>query len=669
MLIPIVIHLFNFRKYKKVYFPDTRLLQSLQTRSRRQSKVQNWWLLLSRILFLTALVLAFAQPFLGQQAGPEKSIHIVYVDNSLSMQATKGSQINLLQQAKDAAIQLVESGTNEQEYVVLSNNNIYATRPIYKPEALKLLQELQLSSKSVSLEQINKALETVAQNNNSKQNKVYIFSDLQESTFLAGSPLKTKSDNTYYIFPQTQKTLPNIFIDTAYFANPVLDSKQNNPLVVHLKKVGSDAKETNVQVLVNNQTRAAKSLKFKNDSIAVDTLQIAVNASGWQKIDVAIADENILFDDTFHISAKTNATLSILELSDGASSPYLLAAFSPASGFMTQRQSLSALGQSDLSAYNMIVAQLGPSFSSPVAMKLRTALDNGQTVFLVPQSNMNIATVNAALSAIAPINFGASDTARQQVGNVQTEHPLLNDVVVSMPANVQLPIILYHYPISSGINASQQNILSLKNGRPLLAQFSVGSGKMFIVSSPLNEQAGNFVLSPLFMPLLYKMSTQSGAQSIYAINANSNQPVFVPLKTGSRSVFKIVGNGAEGIPPQTPYGNGTNIFSGNVLNASGYYKLLQDGSSDSTIIAVNNDNKESILNIANKKSIENALQGSEVIWKANGDARTTNTNSEKTPIWKWLVGLGLFALVIETILLIRNKKGTASEAIPSPIKS
>src|ERR1035438_6940578 len=61
--IPVLIHLFNLRKYKVVLFPHTRFLKTIQLNSRKQSQVRYKWLLATRLLFLAALVLAFAQPF------------------------------------------------------------------------------------------------------------------------------------------------------------------------------------------------------------------------------------------------------------------------------------------------------------------------------------------------------------------------------------------------------------------------------------------------------------------------------------------------------------------------------------------------------------------------------------------------------------------------------
>src|SRR6185369_14626860 len=88
--IPIIIHLFNFRRYKKVYFTNVRFLKELKHESESKSKLKQILILIARILAITALVFAFSQPFLpskvSKNRGGVKSVS-VYIDNSFSMES------------------------------------------------------------------------------------------------------------------------------------------------------------------------------------------------------------------------------------------------------------------------------------------------------------------------------------------------------------------------------------------------------------------------------------------------------------------------------------------------------------------------------------------------------------------------------------------------------
>ena len=64
LIIPIIIHLFNFRRSKKVYFSSTRFLKNIKKSTSQKRQIKHFLILFSRLLFLTFLVLAFAQPFI-----------------------------------------------------------------------------------------------------------------------------------------------------------------------------------------------------------------------------------------------------------------------------------------------------------------------------------------------------------------------------------------------------------------------------------------------------------------------------------------------------------------------------------------------------------------------------------------------------------------------------
>jgi len=64
LVIPVLIHLFNFRKYKKVYFTNVRFLQEIQQETKKQSRLRQWLILLARLLAVASLVFAFARPYI-----------------------------------------------------------------------------------------------------------------------------------------------------------------------------------------------------------------------------------------------------------------------------------------------------------------------------------------------------------------------------------------------------------------------------------------------------------------------------------------------------------------------------------------------------------------------------------------------------------------------------
>ena len=86
--IPIIIHLFNFRKFKKIYFSNVEFLKEVQQETQSKSQLKHLLILLSRILAIAFLVLAFAQPFIpvsDTAITDQNNVVGIYIDNSLML--------------------------------------------------------------------------------------------------------------------------------------------------------------------------------------------------------------------------------------------------------------------------------------------------------------------------------------------------------------------------------------------------------------------------------------------------------------------------------------------------------------------------------------------------------------------------------------------------------
>ena len=123
LAIPIAVHLFQFRRYKKVYFSNVERLNALQAESRRRSTLRRWMVLAMRCLAIIFLVLAFAQPTLpgkGQTLHSGSTAVSVYVDNSFSME-NSGSDGSQLEIAKQKAREIVAAYRPGDRYQLMTN--------------------------------------------------------------------------------------------------------------------------------------------------------------------------------------------------------------------------------------------------------------------------------------------------------------------------------------------------------------------------------------------------------------------------------------------------------------------------------------------------------------------------------------------------------------------
>ena len=124
LAIPIIIHLFNFRRFKKIYFTNVRFLKEIKQDTQSRSKLKHLLVLISRLLALTFLVFAFAQPFIPAktnkvQSGTKRVS--IYVDNTFSMDAL-GKNGSLLETAKKKAREIANAYKPSDEFQLLTSS-------------------------------------------------------------------------------------------------------------------------------------------------------------------------------------------------------------------------------------------------------------------------------------------------------------------------------------------------------------------------------------------------------------------------------------------------------------------------------------------------------------------------------------------------------------------
>ena len=121
--IPIIIHLFNFRKFTKVYFSNIELLKEVKLETKSKSRLKHLLILLIRLLLVTFLVFAFAQPYIPVENEKQHgdATVAVYIDNSHSMD-TKGENGYLLDLAKEQAILIAEGYKATDRFQIITND-------------------------------------------------------------------------------------------------------------------------------------------------------------------------------------------------------------------------------------------------------------------------------------------------------------------------------------------------------------------------------------------------------------------------------------------------------------------------------------------------------------------------------------------------------------------
>lgn len=661
LLIPVLIHLFNLRRYKKVLFPDTRFLKSLQLRSRKQSQLRYKWLLAMRLLFLVFLVLAFAQPFWGSdQKTAGTGLQVLYLDNSQSMQLKKGPR-TLLEAAQNSARQRILNHPSAR-FLIVTNDGPLTYSPLPPAQAVSRLEEILPGRPGTSNEAVLEDIQSLLQSLGGAQNAaVYYYSDFQEQSFTPRPSAALTQNLTLHYVPFQSKAARNVYVDTAWLEQPLLQAGQSNAVVVRTKASGPVSENSNIlQLSIGGQVKSAATISFPDATqTRTDTLAFTPPASGWQQLSVYVDDGAVPFDDTFYIAARSSPGFSVLHLTEGTPSPFISAAFRSSPLFQLQQADVGTATSQDWQQYNLIVLSGLTRMEDALAIKIRQALSAGQSVALFPAKTLQPASLNQALNQIGGIRISGLDSSRQMATALQAGSPLVRTIFETIPQNTELPEALWHYRLSADLSANMQPVISFRNGDPLLATFSPGQrGKFYMSAVSANLEGGNFPASYFFAPFLYQMAAQSKGGDVYALTAGNNEAAFIPTRqAGERNMVRLLAPGMDAIPPQQPAAGGVLVYPDRVAAGSGFYTLAAPRG-DTAVIGWNTNRTESASALWDIAALKK--ETTDAAWE---DADSISGNDSERNNWPWWRVCAVVALVwlgVESWLLLRKQRDGSS---------
>ena len=154
--IPIIIHFFNLRKRTDIRFSNIKFIKSIDKIKGFKNKVKNLLILFCRILALLFLIISFCKPFIPNNLNSKyqnKDI-IIYIDNSLSMNALDDNGYSLLEVAKKKAINLIKGIKNDNFWII--TNDINSARSInnLNNSSVEAIEKINFSAYNLDLNQL-----------------------------------------------------------------------------------------------------------------------------------------------------------------------------------------------------------------------------------------------------------------------------------------------------------------------------------------------------------------------------------------------------------------------------------------------------------------------------------------------------------------------------------
>jgi hypothetical protein len=663
LAIPVLIHLFQLRRFKRIDFPNVHLLAEVTQQTRARRKVQHWLVLFSRMLALACLVLAFARPFLpGGTAAAGEQVVSIHVDDSHSMDAL-GSDGRALDAARTAARSIITQGSPSTRYQILTGR--FQGREqllVDRDEALESASRVSTGPNTRPLSQVMARQREALHAGKAPVKRAYLITDLQR-TITDVEAWTTDSAVEHVIVPIPTQDAVNLSIDSAWFQGPVRRVGQRESLTVRISnRGGQDLVNVPLRLTVNGEQRAMTTFSIAGGGTIDSSLHFISGTTGNQWGTIELDDAPVSFDDRLHIAYRVQESIRVLLIggADRTSDADIERVFT-ASGTNTDsthrfiHMDLRTVDRSKLKGQDLIVLNALPEVSSGLVQDLDEALRAGSSLAIFPPRD---GTANGYRELLARGGMNATpdgDTALRKVDRIDLDKPFYRDIFSNMPRNVDLPQGRERWELRTAPGTDV--LLRMQDGRPFLVSRMVERGSLFVCAAPLAERSGNFTRHGLFAATLLRMAELSRPSP--PLYHHTNTAALLPLHgidPPADRVPHLRGPGGLDLVPELRRVNGSSYLALHDEDLpDGPYAVTLDG--DTVLaLALDLDRRESDLRTMAVEELTAAIERHGTrhfrILKAGDDLslRLAELDQDRK-LWKWFVALALLFLVAEVLLI------------------
>ncbi|MFK5857036.1 MAG: BatA domain-containing protein, partial [Bacteroidota bacterium] len=514
LAIPVIIHLFNFRRHKKLYFSDISRLKNITTHTRKQQKLKHLIVLLLRMLAIFFIVFALAGPELKKDKSNNTSRSntvALYIDNSFSMMA-EGTRGRLFEIARQDALQLVEYSSDNTNFIFLNNSNDgQLNRVLGKESAISELEKLTIIPHTKKLSQVIISRNRILENSKLKSCDTYLFSDFQTNSANI-SELPTDSVNNYYFIPFQQLQNKNIYIDSCSFTSPEIMKDKTIGLTVWLKNDSDiNYEKVPLKLIINNQQKAVASIDIKAGTTKQVVLNFTVVKTGWQYGLVELEDFPITFDDGMFFAFNVKEKIDVLVIGSKTNNGYLEKFYGSDDIFDAQEMNYRSIDFGLLKDFDLIILNSIPSISSGLTSKVFQYISDGGNLLFIPAEVENIKYNSFFLEEMNAGEIISFDTTETRVTRLKLSNSLFSESIKKIPQNADLPTIKQHFSYKFPISTGVETLVSLLSGDDFLSKKNIGSGQLYILSTGLDINYGNFASHLLFVPIMHGIASKSGS--------------------------------------------------------------------------------------------------------------------------------------------------------------
>jgi hypothetical protein len=665
ILIPLLIHLFHFKRYKTVFFSSLTFLKSVEQNQKNTRKLKYWLIFTARALAFSFLVFAFAQPFIPLKEESNKTgVNVIgiYIDNSFSMTRI-GVTGELFSQSRELAKSIVQDAPRTAQFVLLTNELSGSEKQtLTKAQFLEKIEKIKPTSLVRKAADVTNWWEQWLVDNKSNDlriasSQLIYLSDFQKST--TGTLPKYKDWETM-LYPVKLEPVNNgnLYIDSIWFATPVQKKEAKQTLYVRLRNEGETAVNTvDVNIRIGKIDRDVFADIPSNGS---DTVELSYfnNELGKIQGSVKVNDRQMNMDDSYFFSYDVRKQSNVLIIDGESAVSNINVVYGLDDFYKTTAVQQNQLTESQLQDKDLVVINGCNQISANTADLLMEFANDGGSLLLFPGANTSVGGWNGLLSRLKLPGFNQLQENGLTVRKINTKDPFFDGVFERKPEQLNLPAVKKAYRLQSNSASESIDLLTFQSGNSFFVR---GTGKynVYLSATSLDQTYSSFTSNQLFSTLLLRIGELSQRQAPYflIIGEDGSYPIGQPRNAEQAVHLK---KGTIDFIPTVFKKRQTNFISVQGLEAirqleSGNYSVLSGGEKLGAL-SINYNRSESRIQSLNESEIMSTFENAGI---KTMDVRSTSgwtgasflQLDQPITYWKWCVIFALFFLLTEMIIV------------------
>jgi hypothetical protein len=692
--IPVIIHLINFRKPRKIAFSTLAFFQELQKSTIRRINLKRYLLMAMRVMAVTMLALALARPFLPSQiagwlGAPAQSDHIaILLDNGPSM-----AQIDeagpYMDQALGAATEIVDQAGDQARFLIVPTHGELASgRFMRRAEALRFLEQMQPVNKGGFLAQRMTYIQDRLDDEPGGSGRIYWVSDARKTQVeqLEGGFLAANTGRDWH--PVTfirvgGDAFRNVAMSSVETTGQILGAGIPVGVSVTVRNFGEQpVYNTFLSLEIDGERMGQYEVNLEAGQERELLFEVIPESPGIIRGRAILEGAAQTFDHHRYFSIEVPESRSVLLITDRGEDgtrrsylrPALIAASETGTRIKATHTDISSLRDYDLDNFDAIILESPRRVPEYLQAELVQFVQQGRGMLFVPSEQGNIENYNRFLARFSAGTFtGMRGTYGrfEEVASLQpldSGHLLASDLFESEDEEelrIDMPAIYHYWRYQRAVDGSGATVLRTNLGEPLFMEHSFGDGMVMVGTMGFSPGWSNLAIKPIYAPLVYRMllyvvAWEHGGAREHILGAPFDRYF---AEFGTHVTIRL--NGDEIRPETSASARGLRVRYAAQEWEPGWLELQLD--EKKTAIAINQNISES--DFASLSMTETRQFLSEIIPVAGvvsiagysaDEIRTAMASiSFGREIWNWFIWMALAFMVAECIISRKYRTETA----------